>query len=75
MFDGWIDKMIKNEVHGEDDNTFSFLSRDREGHPTTPGYAYMFHRVLLKLNELYDMDYELIPSKKEIFKKPQTKLI
>lgn len=75
MFDGWIDKMIKNKVRGEDDNTFSFLSRDREGHPTTPGYAYMFHRVLLKLNELYDMDYELIPSKKEIFKKPQTKLI
>ena len=67
LFVGWIDKMKK------DDDVK--LYRDSQGHPNTTGYLYMFHRIILKLNELYNMNYDIIPSYNEIFSKSNNNLL
>lgn len=65
--EGWIDKMkSKKDIQ---------LTRDLQGHPSTTGYLYMFHRILCKLNKLYDMDYEIIPSYNQIFSKSSKNLL
>jgi len=65
--EGWIDKMKSKEG-------IRFV-RDLQGHPSTTGYLYMFHRILCKLNKLYDMNYQVIPSYNQIFLKSNKNLL